>query len=142
MARKAKRKTNQTNTPKRLPERLDLLNRFEYDPDTGVITNRKTKTSGHTDSSGYIVVYINGTRFKAHRIIYKMFHGIDPKGKHIDHRDGDKSNNRIENLRCVQRRTNLRNTTNRRNCVGLPKQDHNVHASSISTFKRTLALHE
>jgi len=55
-------------------------------------------------STGYEVVFIDCKRYRTHRVIYLMFHGYLPK--EIDHIDGDKTNNRIENLREASRTQN------------------------------------
>lgn len=48
-----------------------------------------------------------GGAYMAHRIIWKMVHGVDPE--QIDHIDGDPGNNRIANLRNVPAVENQRN---------------------------------
>jgi hypothetical protein len=50
------------------------------------------------ERKGYMTGAINGKRFKAHRVAWAIHHGEWPKDK-IDHVNGDKSDNRIENLR-------------------------------------------
>lgn len=48
------------------------------------------------DKTGY---YLNSTiRKRLHRYVWEKEHGEIPKGYHIHHIDGDKSNNSIENL--------------------------------------------
>jgi len=49
------------------------------------------------DSKGYLQAMIDGQRHKAHRIIWMMVHGHWPRM--LDHINGIKSDNRIENLR-------------------------------------------
>lgn len=63
--------------------------------------------AGTPDGRGYFKVGINKTIYKLHRIIYKMFHGTDPI--EIDHIDGNKMNNNIDNLRSATRKGNCRN---------------------------------
>lgn len=53
--------------------------------------------AGSINSSGYKIVTINQKSYLAHRLIFIMHHGYVPKT--VDHRDGDKLNNTIENLR-------------------------------------------
>ncbi len=57
---------------------------------------------------GYRQVYVDGVPYLAHRLAWKMTHGSDPVGQ-IDHIDGNRSNNRIANLRDVTPRENNRN---------------------------------
>lgn len=65
------------------------------------------KRAFNPDKMGYWCGTINNVYYKAHRIIWKMFHGYDPK--FIDHVNGNPSDNRIENLREV---TNAQNGQN------------------------------
>lgn len=44
--------------------------------------------------------------FKVHRLVYDHFFGLQPN-MDIDHIDGNKKNNRLENLRMVNRRENI-----------------------------------
>jgi len=48
-------------------------------------------------SSGYLTTCVNATPYLNHRLIFLMFKGYFPD--EIDHINGDKSDNRIENLR-------------------------------------------
>ena len=60
------------------------------------------------DSHGYRRVGIKSKIYLEHRLIYVMHHGEYPK--EIDHIDGNKTNNKIENLRSVTRSQNRKNT--------------------------------
>jgi hypothetical protein len=63
--------------------------------------------AGHISDRGYQRVVINNKMYKAHRIIFLMHKGYLPI--EIDHIDGDKLNNKIENLRPATRSQNLLN---------------------------------
>jgi len=53
--------------------------------------------AGYIGTNGYLRICILGKYYLAHRIIFLMFNGYLPKA--IDHIDGDKSNNKVENIR-------------------------------------------
>jgi hypothetical protein len=65
---------------------------------------RNGKLVNTPNGSGYISVVINKVQYKVHRLIFLMFHGYLPT--FIDHADGNRSNNRIENLREATRAQN------------------------------------
>lgn len=78
---------------------------FSYDPITGILTRKSTgKAFGqHKGSQGYAQAYIcpSGGKQKserAHRIIWQM-HYRRPIAKFLDHINGVRDDNRIENLR-------------------------------------------
>ena len=50
-----------------------------------------------------------GKRILEHRVIYEMHHGPIPEGMEIDHINGIRDDNRIENLRVVTRTENQHN---------------------------------
>ena len=56
---------------------------------------------------GYYFLKIYGLKYSVHQIVYLMHHGFIPK--EIDHINGIKSDNRIENLRGVTRSQNFLN---------------------------------
>lgn len=56
----------------------------------------------------YKSVKLLGKNHRAHRLVWAHQKGVMPVGD-IDHIDGDGMNNRIENLRCVDRGENSRN---------------------------------
>ena len=64
--------------------------------------------AGTHDGNGYLQVGIKRRYFKVHRLIFLMHHGYLPDV--IDHIDGNKQNNRIENLREATRSQNGYNT--------------------------------
>ena len=96
------------------PETLRKI--FKYDPDTGKLfwrdrdRNLSGKEAGGPDKhiGGYIRVRVNGRLQLAHRVIVAMTYGKWPIGE-VDHINGNRSDNRIENLRVVTRAENFRN---------------------------------
>lgn len=57
---------------------------------------------------GYNIIEIDGVKFYAHRLVWLYHYGVWPAGV-IDHVNGDKTDNRIDNIRDVSQRTNLEN---------------------------------
>lgn len=112
-------------TAKPLPDREYLLSILSYDEDQGTIF-WKVRTSlrlgsvkrwntlfagkeafKKTDRHGYRQGKIDGQSYLAHRIIWKMVNGEDPK--FIDHINNIRSDNRISNLRSCTNAENSRN---------------------------------
>jgi hypothetical protein len=60
--------------------------------------------------SGYRQIRINGKLYQAHRLVWLYIHGSFPVDM-LDHIDGDKLNNQIENLREATCQQNLQNQT-------------------------------
>lgn len=80
---------------------------LSYDPETGVITRKVSlvystpvgSIAGSVNKyKGYVAVFVDGTRYQAHRVAWLMMSGRWPRG-HIDHVDGNRANNRWSNLR-------------------------------------------
>lgn len=80
--------------------------RWSYD--VGPRARYKQK-AGHLTPQGYIRIKIQGVSIFAHRVVWIMLKGPIPEGLEIDHIDGNRSNNKIENLRLSQHRENMRN---------------------------------
>jgi len=72
--------------------------------------------------NGYMYERRNGKEFLQHRLIWEDYYGEKPNGQ-IDHIDGNKLNNNIENLRDVTSLENQRNRTRQYNnttgCTGI-----------------------
>jgi hypothetical protein len=64
---------------------------------------------GSKTDRGYLAVCVDGKNYKVHRIIYLYHHGNLPE--QIDHINGIRTDNRIENLRPA---TDLQNSQNRK----------------------------
>ena len=58
-------------------------------------------------SHGYTIVMHNYRNYRIHRLIFLMHHGYSPE--FLDHIDGNRGNNRIENLRECSRSQNAYN---------------------------------
>jgi hypothetical protein len=108
-----------------LPDTDALRRMFRYDPETGVLTwNPRTdddrwnrvfagKPAGGVDGKGYVRIRTGGNNWNAHRVIWKMVYDEEPE--YVDHINGDRADNRIENLRSVTKLENARNAKRGRN---------------------------
>lgn len=102
-----------------MPPADELNALLHYDAETGLLfwkerpgSNRFNgaragKCACHLSRFGYHVVSIHRRHWQAHRIIWKMSFGEDPP--EIDHISGNRSDNRLSNLRRADRQQNMRN---------------------------------
>jgi hypothetical protein len=89
---------------------------LQYNPNTGEFTWKSHaqrpdligKRAGSTTNAGYWAIAINNQKRLAHRLAWLYMTGAFPDG-HIDHIDGNKQNNKFDNLREVSRFGNLQN---------------------------------
>lgn len=114
---------------------------LDYNPETGLAvwktTNMAGRVAGCIDGAGYRVITILGKRLKFHRVIWLYAYGRMPRYE-VDHIDGDRSNNRLVNLRDVTRR---RNNIDRK-IKRLSKEGHRgVFKTKAGTYRATFSLH-
>jgi hypothetical protein len=111
-------KPTRKRAPKPLPSIEYLHECLDFDPKTGILTWKDRPIShfetqhawivwnaqnprtiaGCVRDDGRLVICINGCKYKAHRIAWKMQTGKEPP-ETLDHKDLDPSNNRWKNLR-------------------------------------------
>lgn len=101
-------------------ERLKSV--LHYDQDTGLFTwsvdmktgrgngriHVKAGSKAGTPDRGYIRIGVDGTRYWAHRLAFLWMTGSFPQ-LHVDHMDGNHSNNKWGNLRDVSPMVNMQN---------------------------------
>jgi len=96
----------------------ELLHKaLTYDPETGIFRwlvdrGRFAKTgaiAGANNCRGYRVIKVYGKQFYAHRLAWLMSAGNVSADIEVDHIDGDKSNNKLANLRAVTKSVNQQN---------------------------------
>ena len=117
---------------KSLPDRAVLHTLLECDPETGLLTWKERPPQSSPPSynerlwnkrfagkpaltvnngMGYLVGKLLSKSVYAHRVVWKMMTGEDPA--FLDHINGNKSDNRIANLRSVSAQTSSRNLPRR-----------------------------
>lgn len=94
----------------------ELRTLLDYSPDTGLFAWRMKRgrmmvgsNAGHAkQSDGYIYIFLKRRLYLAHRLAWLHIHGAWPLAE-IDHVNGNKSDNRLCNLRDVSRNVNAQN---------------------------------
>lgn len=61
------------------------------------------------ERNGYLRYNINGLKYSAHKLVWESFNGTIPNDMVLDHIDGNRSNNNIDNLRLVSQSENMIN---------------------------------
>jgi hypothetical protein len=101
-----------------LPEVEELHRLFRYDSETGKLYWKISPAyrvkigdeAGYLKEKGekgYRMVSIKNKNYLMHRVVYKMCHKVEPPAI-IDHINGIKTDNRIENLREIDHAHNVR----------------------------------
>jgi hypothetical protein len=165
---------------KKLPSKEYLNECFAYNPTTGALlwrhrpvshfskTEKYTaefnclrfnsryagKSAGSFDNYGYLKVGLNYKKQKVHRIVWKLITGIEPDNQ-IDHINGNKSDNRKENLREANHSENGMNTGKKSNNTSgfkgvywnkkqkkwLAKIEYGYHQKALGSFETPEEAH-
>ena len=102
-----------------------LREHFSYDPESGVLVQikhyniyRKRELGAPIGSvnkhHGYVEAHIDGVLHRVHRVIWAWQFGYWPEVE-IDHKNLDRSDNRLCNLRLATKSQNMRNGRAQRN---------------------------
>lgn len=105
------------NTPAtQILTQSELKIQLHYDENTGLFTRLVAKrgvkvgaVTGSSNGYGYLEIRVNYKKLKAHRLAWLYVYGEFPSCD-LDHRDGNRSNNRIKNLRLCTELENLKNS--------------------------------
>ncbi|MBY4947045.1 HNH endonuclease [Cupriavidus respiraculi] len=95
----------------------DVRALLHYDADTGEFTwvsgHKVGLPAGTSHGRGYLSIGVKGRRYLAHRLAWFYVHGRWPAA-HIDHQNGDRSDNRLANLRECDNTENQQNRAKQR----------------------------
>lgn len=105
-----------------------------YDPETGLFSWRSKRApgikagdpAGSNRRDGYLAIRIEGTKYQSHRLAWLYVHGQIPPM--LDHINGDRSDNRI---------LNLRPATNSQNCLNRGRRSDNSSGFKGVSFERS-----
>ena len=98
-------------------DQTELKKYLSYDKETGHFTWIKVASNmvkvgsraGFLDARGYWTINVLKERSTGHRVAWIYEHGSIPEGMQIDHINGNRSDNRLVNLRVVTRSENQQN---------------------------------
>jgi hypothetical protein len=93
-----------------------LIELVDYDCETGLFTRKKAvgrsfegRVLGYKKNNGYIAFTLDSKKYFAHRLAWLFVHKKLPEHD-VDHIDGNRTNNKIANLRDIPRSLNLENS--------------------------------
>lgn len=124
---------------------------FSYNPETGAVLRRVTRGGqvagarvGTRRRDGYLATKFDGAEILLHRLVWLHTYGVMPDGE-IDHINGDKSDNRLGNLREVDRAMNNQNrrrahVNNRLGVMGVTEVSGGVFLARIRVNKALIRL--
>jgi HNH endonuclease/AP2 domain len=100
---------------------------FSYDPEKGSF--RWNGEAGYISGNGYRYISVEGKKRLSHRLAWLMHYGEEPNGL-VDHINGDRTDNRIQNLRLATYSQNsanaklhTRNTSGLKGASWMPKKN-------------------
>jgi hypothetical protein len=128
------------NIEKAWENRDEMLKDIRPDPETGIVYCRKTgKSMGFIHNvEGYVIIskWVNGKVYKikrTHVIWWSKYQKMPSVKMHIDHIDGDRANDRIENLQVLTHQQNI--AKKRKSTKGSSKYRGVIFNKQINKFR-------
>lgn len=122
---------------------------FDYDTETGHLLWKKSpaicvsvgqRAGCVQKKTGYRYIHLKGGNYRAHRLVWLFVNGCDPLGD-LDHINGTRDDNRVENLRDAGRCANAQNirkarSDNSSGLLGAHKHGRKFRAVIVANGKR------
>lgn len=116
-----------------------------YDPDTGIFTWKRHRgttatikagrQAGRIAAHGYRQIFLHGRRYYASRLAWLLTHGRWPDDQ-LDHRNANRSDDRIDNLRECTQSENMANCRRARsNTTGFKGVTYDASQRGTKKFK-------
>lgn len=84
------------------------LNRLTIDIEKGIITTPRGTNGTICSSTGYLRVKVNKKTLQVHQLLAVAYYGKSCVNMQVNHKDGDKLNNKKDNLELVTLQDNVR----------------------------------
>lgn len=136
----------------------ELKEVLSYDPATGIFRWKVAKhggsgnkpipagtIAGGVDKYGYRKIFLFGRTYRAHRLAWFYVYGVWPHGE-VDHKKGDRDDNRIAKLREANKQNNQANSKLRASNqtgfkgVGSPLRGRSKYPARITVNYKTIWL--
>lgn len=122
-----------------------------YDPETGIFTWKRHRgttatvkagrVAGRISVGGYRQIFLKGRRYYASRLAWLLMHGKWPDDQ-LDHRNCDRADDRLSNLReCTQSENMANCRRSRNNSTGFKGVSHAVSRKGSKKFEAKIKKH-
>lgn len=111
---------------------------MDFYSDGRIEENGKSCTRENRD--GYLDVYYCKKNWRSHRLLYTIFIGEIPSGLEIDHVDGNRKNNSIDNLEVVTHKENIRRAAEKGSYKNNALRSGSSHGRSILDDMQVLTI--
>ena len=116
---------------------IEILNKKYSASVDGFVVNTNTKRIlKGTSRNGYLRVEVKGVAYSVHCLIWEAFNGSIPENCVIDHINGIRNDNRLENLRLVSQSENMKNSYNNGHSSQKKVYQYSLDGKFLDVFER------